>query len=626
MAQNNIAITAMKQGLINENTLRFIRIGYPVLRVRANILSYKDSQDFCLIKKYIHRLVTGDQPTDPAPIAYVKDRLQAFQLLGLDKELYDVASYYYDELILDGKIHDSPQGALAGAAPDNDPTLRRIRSSRQVESCLMVDPFSADIYGQKVSELRYKTDRELASSWGDDICMPILPDYISHPETLEALINQQNFSFENCTEEFMTARLQAQNMPQGTRGIELVQDDDKPAISVYWRPYWLAYQRTEEGNKFFLYSCTSGALVDLFPINEPRYQVLQRFLLGMFDTPYYSSVNYALASTVDIPIHDKTQLAENVIRDDNGNYRVSLTDVQLAQICMAEETEVVNVLQLVTAGVGVIPTREAGRLISFTLTPQQIAFCESVLAAPEDRYALAFPILQEAAAQGNREAMYHTANYFYMGRGVAPDLEAAFALYKKASEAKHPWAILYQGICHLNGHGTAVDLDAAIDCWRKLPPNAPSYTAALHNIGIAYQKKDPKVAVEILTEAQSRKFITPFTSYALGYLYANGLGVEADPEEAAIQYAVAAGRGHIPAKYSLARCYISGTGVEKDLAKARQLLTDALQPCPEDRIFYLGAYPFIPRAHLVYTREELEKRPQLLDLIQSQAQKMLSRL
>ena len=274
MAWNNMATVAMEQGLINENTLRFIRIGYPLLVVQANILSFRDNREFCLLKKYIHRLVTGDQPDSKTPMAYVKDRLEAFQLLSLDNELYDVASRFYDELIIEGKIHDSPRGALAGAAPKNDPALSRIRSSRQGETCLFVDPFSGEIYGQKVSGLSFRTLGELVASHEKDICLPILPEYIYRPEELEALINQKNFSFENCTEEFMTARLQAQNMPHGATGVELLQSDTAPAVEVLWRPYRLAWQKTENGDEFLLYSNTDNTPIDLFPINSPGHKAL----------------------------------------------------------------------------------------------------------------------------------------------------------------------------------------------------------------------------------------------------------------------------------------------------------------------------------------------------------------
>ncbi len=629
MAQNEIAIFAMKQGILKENTLRLIRIGYPLLRVRANILSYQDSKHFCLIKKYLHRLVTGDQPDDQNPTVYVQDRLEASRLLGLDKDLYDVASYYYDELILDGLIHDSPRGALAGAAPANDPTLERIRSSRQGETNLTVDMFSLDIYGQKVSGLRCKTREELLAAHGKDICLPSPPEYTEQPEVLEALINEANFDFDNCTEEYMTARLQAQNMPHGVRSIELVREDgDEDPVELYWLPYYLAWEKTEEGSQYCLYSNTSGRPIDLFPINSPSHKALQDFLQYLFKGKHYAGVSYALTDAVEVSLsNSKTELCQNVTMDPDGNYHTPLTDTQLALVCMSEETEAVDVLNLITTSAGVIPTREAGRLVHFCLTEDQQALCEKILADPKNRYTLVMPLLEQAAENGNTEAIYHLANCALMGRGTEQDMQKAFALYRKAAERKHPWAALYLGVCYLNGYGTEIDLEAGIACWKEIDPRAPSYSAALHNIGTAYiRQPDYDAAVLALQQAEQGNFVSAFTAYTLGHLYETGKGVEQNYEEAVKRYETAAKWGHIPARITLATCYIRGTGVERDIPRAKKLLKEALQPCPEERLFFLGSNPFIAYPNLACTDDDLEKRRAALEAFQQRAKVLLSKL
>ena len=313
--------------------------------------------------------------------------------------------------------------------------------------------------------------------------------------------------------------------------------------------------------------------------------------------------------------------------DANGNYRVALTDSQLALICMAEAEEVVSTLKLVIDGAGIITTREAGRLVRFSLTPEQLAICQKVLSDPQCRYGCTLPLLQQAAEQGNRDAIFHLANCSFMGRGMEPDMEKAFALYQKASNANHFWATFYLGFCLLNGYGTEADPQAAIACLKKLPPNALCYPAALHNIAAAYlQEKDFHTAAEVLHQVEQGSFITPFTAYSLGYLYANGLGVEKNPEEAAKRYRFAANLGHIPGKYALAKCYLEGNGVKKDTGEARKLLQQILQQLPEERLFFFGAAPFISYPNLVYAPQDMEKRRGLLKTIQSLAQKALSTL
>lgn len=629
MAQTDIAVFAMEHNILKENTLRLIRIGYPLLRVRANILSYKDNQEFCLIKKFIHRLVTGDRPNDENPTVYVQDRLQAFQLLGLDGDLYDVSSYYYDELILDGLIHDSPRGALAGAAPVNDPALERIRSSRQTETYLTVDTFNLDIYGQKISGLPCKSTEDLINAYEKDICIPFLPEYVEQPEVLEALINQKNFDFDSCTEEYKTDRLQAQNMPLGVQGIELIrEDEDDASVDVFWMPYYLAWEKTEDGTQYCLYSNTSGRPINLFPINKPEHKALQEFLQQIFRSQYYGGVSYFLTDCVEIPLTSgKNKPLKGVTVDPDGNYSTALTDTQLALICMSEEAEAIDVLNLITKGTGVIPTREAGRLVRFHLTEKQRAFCQQVLEDPQNRYALAMPMLEQAVEQSDTEAAYHLANCVLMGRGTEQDMEKALSLYHKAAENNHPWAKLYEGLCYLSGHGAEVDPDAAIACWKELDPRAPSYSAALHNIGTAYIRQEKyDDAAAVLQQAEQRNFVSAFTAYSLGYLYEKGLGVEQSFEEAAKRYEIAAKWGHIPARVSLAACYLRGAGVKKDISYGKQLLKEALRPCPEERLFFLGSKPFIPYLNLACTDEELEKRRATLETLQQRAKDLLSKL
>ena len=128
-----------------------------------------------MLKKYILELV-GSDPANPVP--RVKDRQEAFRLLGLDNELYDVASYYYDQLILERLIHDTPDGVLAGPAPAGDPTYERLRSAREIGTHLTVDPFGALICGKNISELHCMTTTEIREKKGGDIFLPILPAYI----------------------------------------------------------------------------------------------------------------------------------------------------------------------------------------------------------------------------------------------------------------------------------------------------------------------------------------------------------------------------------------------------------------------------------------------------------------
>ncbi len=640
MNHNAIGKFAIEHGLINENTVRFIYLGYPLLQVRASILSNKDTPTFNLIKKYIYRLVSGDGTDCDQPISYVNSRLQAFQLLGIDKELYNVANYCYDELVLEGKIHDSVNGPMIGAAPPNDPQLSRIRSSRQNERQLIIDPFSADICGQKVASLLGKTETELAGIC-PDVCCPPPPAYISKPETLEALINQQNFSFENCTEEFMTTRLREQNMPTGAIGVELLQDESYPEI--YRLPYYLAMQKTEVGEEFLLYSSTSGKPIDLFPINDESHKSLQDFLHSLFKTQTSFDLDYFITTDVKFELRKKKGVLNSGIKQNkHGSYLVPITDTQLAAILSTNEDETLEALKLLIAGTTVVPGHEAGRLIHFKLTDEQKEVCEKVLADFDCRFDVAFALLEGDTRKDrtttileafldtkldnyDAETLYLLGVSSFMGRGTEKNYEKAFEYFERAAKKGYEPAFFQQGLCYLYGCGVEVDLDAAFECWSKIE-NSKSrfYSLAMHNIAFVYMRKaDFENAFKTLNKITDLDFVCALSSFTLGHLYQYGKGVEKNLEEAAKHYEAAAKHNHIAAYYELAKLYINGLGVEKDTEKAKELLEKAIQPCPEERILTFGVTPFTTQLHRMYPQEELENRRELLENIQNAAKKLL---
>ena len=63
----------------------------------------------------------------------------------------------------------------------------------------------------------------------------------------------------------------------------------------------------------------------------------------------------------------------------------------------------------------------------------------------------------------------------------------------------------------------------------------------------------------------------------LGYLMDKGLGMAADPADAAKYYRLAAGQGMSLAKHNLALLYEEGRGVEQDYAQALTLYREAAE-------------------------------------------------
>ncbi|MBG0789787.1 MAG: sel1 repeat family protein [Desulfovibrionaceae bacterium] len=72
-------------------------------------------------------------------------------------------------------------------------------------------------------------------------------------------------------------------------------------------------------------------------------------------------------------------------------------------------------------------------------------------------YATAKVKFEEAAAQGNADAMYHLANMYVEGKGVPQDYAKAAGLLEQAAAQDHDDARLMLGLFYLYGDGVAPD-------------------------------------------------------------------------------------------------------------------------------------------------------------------------
>lgn len=94
------------------------------------------------------------------------------------------------------------------------------------------------------------------------------------------------------------------------------------------------------------------------------------------------------------------------------------------------------------------------------------------------------------------------------------------------------------------------------------------------NTGLdAYQKGDYKTALsEWLPEAKKGD---PYAQHMMGFLYANGRGVELKPKQTVYWWRQAAQQGFAPAQYTLGSLYRQGLGVPHDLQEAAQWIERA---------------------------------------------------
>lgn len=149
------------------------------------------------------------------------------------------------------------------------------------------------------------------------------------------------------------------------------------------------------------------------------------------------------------------------------------------------------------------------------------------------RYDEAFPLLLEAAEDGDAEAQVYVGRSYTYGHGVEKDDDEAFRWFQAASDQGHPGG--FSGLGYHYSEGKAVEQD---------------YSKALRWTRLAAQRGDAR--------GQNN----------LGYILANGEGVEQDDAEAVRWYRRAADQGYAQAQVNLGFMYDVGRGVEEDDAEA----------------------------------------------------------
>jgi hypothetical protein len=127
----------------------------------------------------------------------------------------------------------------------------------------------------------------------------------------------------------------------------------------------------------------------------------------------------------------------------------------------------------------------------------------------EKDYATAKMKFEEAAAEGNADAMYHLANMYVEGKGVEQDYAKAASLLEQAATLEQADAQLMLGLFCLYGDGVPQDSDKAARLIKASAANgndvAMYYLGNLYAGGFGVQKDIP-TALHWMQEAKNAGF------------------------------------------------------------------------------------------------------------------------
>ena len=179
----------------------------------------------------------------------------------------------------------------------------------------------------------------------------------------------------------------------------------------------------------------------------------------------------------------------------------------------------------------------------------------------EKNSAEAARLLELSVAQGNRDAQYHWAQWLERSSNHADTRAQALRLYEAAAQQGQlsaqvhlAYALRADEVMQLPDH----DAEGP-GAYRKAPSRyaahrstAPHLVRSLHFFRLAADQGHPEAQFEI------------------GQMFAQGLGIGQQFEEAAHWYLLAAKQGHAKAQFHLGFLYAHGQGVEQDYLKAYQ--------------------------------------------------------
>ena len=191
---------------------------------------------------------------------------------------------------------------------------------------------------------------------------------------------------------------------------------------------------------------------------------------------------------------------------------------------------------------------------------------------------------RKAARQGNGNAMFNLGAAYYNGEGVGTNYSLAYAWFLLSSEAGNSsgqdaakrslgeWgsdgfndACLTIGKMYEKGEGLPKNLESAAAWYRKAAEHG--YADASIQLAALYLRVSDYSQARPWCEAAARAKRSG-GYHCLGYLYQQGLGVDANLKEAFQWYERGAREGNAASMQALARMYENGEGTKPDRVQA----------------------------------------------------------
>lgn len=195
----------------------------------------------------------------------------------------------------------------------------------------------------------------------------------------------------------------------------------------------------------------------------------------------------------------------------------------------------------------------------------------------EDRRFLdkekSFSYLKMAAENGGDEALMRLGNLYYKGIGTKADPEKAEQCYRKAWDAGNTLAGTMLGLIYIYDHEDPESIKKGIAYLEQASREGDNNAFRELALCILYGRgveRNEELGLKVLKNlAEEEK--EPLSMTAMGNWYMN----QRNLEKALPYFKQASDLGEPAAEFALGYCYLSGTGVPRNLRKAQELLQRA---------------------------------------------------
>ena len=238
-------------------------------------------------------------------------------------------------------------------------------------------------------------------------------------------------------------------------------------------------------------------------------------------------------------------------------------------------------------------------------------------------YGEAFKWTKKAAEKGIAAAYAGLGGMYYKGQGVAQNYNEAFKWYQKAADNGDADAYVGLGVMYCKGQGVAQNYNEAFKWYQKAADNGVA--SAFAYLGEMYYAGDGVAqnyneAFKWFQKAADNGITTGIYYFLADMFYTGQTGItDYSQAKKYAELAIKNDTLDVVGHRILAKLYIHGYGVEKNIAKAEALIEQALAHCKKDGSSDYPCYTMDAKGELFWVMGDKVKAKEIYDSINKNA-------